>query len=73
MITHRFTQKSKSVLLDWYPNTRVELDENRRTVKRTKMGTSKYVYPAPLMREMRAWFYAAIPEHLPYARLLYWT
>jgi spore photoproduct lyase len=73
MITHRFTQKSKRVLLDWYPNTRVELDENRRTVKRTKMGTSKYVYPAAEMREMRAWFYGAIPEHLPHARILYWT
>jgi spore photoproduct lyase len=73
LITHRFTDKSKNVLLGWYPNTRLELDESRRTVKRTRMGTSKYVYPTPLMREMRTWFYGAIPEHLPGARILYWT
>jgi spore photoproduct lyase len=73
LITHRFTDKSKNVLLGWYPNTRLELDESRRTVKRTRMGTSKYVYPTPLMREMRTWFYGTIPEHLPDARILYWT
>jgi spore photoproduct lyase len=73
LITHRFTSKSKGVLLDWYPKTRVELDESRRTVKRTRMGTSKYVYPLSAMREMRGWFYSAVPEHLPSAKILYWT
>jgi spore photoproduct lyase len=73
MITHRFTDKSKRVLVEWYPNTRLDLDESLRTVKRTRMGTSKYVYPAPVMREMRTWFYNAIPQHLPGARILYWT
>ena len=73
MITHRFTDKSKNVLLSWYPNTKLELDESRRALKRTRMGTSKYVYPAPVMRELRKWFYDSIPEYLPGARILYWT
>lgn len=73
LITHRFTDKSKVVLMNWYPKTPLDLDEANRTVKRTKFGTTKYVYPAPLMREMRTWFEHAIAEHLPFANVLYWT
>jgi spore photoproduct lyase len=73
MITHRFTDKSKSVLLSWYPNTQLDLNKRTRTVKRTRMGTTKYVYSTAVSREMRAWFYGAIAEHLPYAKVLYWT
>ncbi|HYP12576.1 MAG TPA: hypothetical protein VEQ63_01525 [Bryobacteraceae bacterium] len=73
MITHRFTDKSRNVLLGWYPKTPLDLDPERRSVKRTKFGTSKYVYPAALMREMREWFTGAIAQHLPFAKVLYWT
>jgi spore photoproduct lyase len=73
MITHRFTGKSKDVLLGWYPRTPLDMDEARRSMKRTKFGTSKYVYPAALMKEMKSWFEQTIPQHLPTARILYWT
>src|SRR3712207_8307323 len=33
-ITHRFTPGSKATLLDWYPRTRLEMDEEQRTTKR---------------------------------------
>ena len=73
LITHRFTPGSKDVLLGWYPATGLEMDEAVRTVKRNKFGGRKYVYPAPLMREMRATIEAQAARHLPDARLLYWT
>ncbi len=73
LITHRFTEASKAVLLGWYPRTRLDLDENHRARKRSKFGGVKYVYPAPLMREMRAWFEPALRERLPAAQVLYWT
>ena len=73
LITHRFTETSKDTLLRWYPNTKLDLDESNRTVKRTKFGGVKYVYPAETMREMRTWFERALGERLPEARLLYWT
>ncbi|GAB4215544.1 MAG: hypothetical protein OHK0022_55540 [Roseiflexaceae bacterium] len=44
-----------------------------RTVKRGKHGATKYVYPAPLMRELRAFFERGLAERLPQARVLYWT
>jgi spore photoproduct lyase len=73
MITHRFTPKSKTVLLGWYPKTKLEMDEDLRRQKRGKFGAIKHVYPAPVMNELRAWFEQAVPERLPAARTLYWT
>jgi spore photoproduct lyase len=73
MITHRFTPKSRDVLLGWYPRTQLEMDEDSRRQKRGKFGTIKHVYPSPVMNELRGWFDAAVPERLPAARTLYWT
>jgi spore photoproduct lyase len=72
-ITHRFTPSSKDVLLDWYPRTKLEMDETLRTRKRTKFGSTKYVYPKDTMAEMRSWFDGELATRLPAARLLYWT
>ena len=73
LITHRFTPGSKDVLLSWYPRTKLEMDESRRSQKRGKFGGVKYVYPRETMTEMREWFTEALAERLPDARLLYWT
>jgi spore photoproduct lyase len=73
IITHRFTPGSKGVLLEWYPRTKLEMDEEQRSAKRSKFGGVKYVYPRETMTEMRGWFTGAVAERLPAAQLLYWT
>jgi spore photoproduct lyase len=73
MITHRFTAKSKDVLLGWYPRTQLEMDEELRRAKRGKFASVKYVYPAPVMSELRTWFDEELSRRLPLARILYWT
>lgn len=72
-ITHRFTAVSKDVLLDWYPRTKLEMDEAARTRKMNKFGSAKFVYPKETMAELRSWFEAEIADTLPAARTLYWT
>jgi spore photoproduct lyase len=72
-ITHRFTPRSKDVLLDWYPRTKLEMDEDLRTIKRGKYGSVKHVYPRDVMRELRTWFEQELSKRLPDAKLLYWT
>jgi spore photoproduct lyase len=72
-ITHRFTPKSKLVQLEWYPKTTLDLDESGRSKKMTKFGSVKFVYPKSTMTEVRDWFERALADHLPQARLLYWT
>jgi spore photoproduct lyase len=73
LITHRFTEASRAVLLSWYPGTKLDLDDAGRAVKRSKFGGTKYVYPGPVMREMRSFFDRELQLRLPQARLLYWT
>jgi spore photoproduct lyase len=73
IITHRFTPSSKEVLLGWYPGTKLEMDEDLRSQKRSKFGGVKYVYPRQTMAEMRSWFTAELDRRLPEAQLLYWT
>ena len=73
MITHRFTPGSKEVLLNWYPKTTLEMNEEARTRKLNKFGTFKYVYPKEAMTEMKAFFHNALARILPQAHLLYWT
>jgi len=72
-ITHRFTPGSKEVLLGWYPRTKLEMDEQARTEKRTKFGSVKYVYPKDVMAELRGWFDRELAARLPQCRVLYWT
>jgi len=73
LITHRFTPRSRDVLLGWYPRTRLEMDEDLRRAKRGRFGAVKHVYPAPVMAELRGWFTTALHDRLPAARVLYWT
>jgi spore photoproduct lyase len=73
LITHRFTPGSKEVLTGWYPGTSLEMDEARRSRKLTKFGSTKYVYPAAIMRELRGGLERLLADRLPAARVLYWT
>ncbi len=73
LITHRFTPGSKEVLQTWYPQSQLDLDENKRSMKRNKFGGVKYVYDASTMKELRRFFESEIQRRFPTAELLYWT
>ncbi|MGB2571945.1 spore photoproduct lyase family protein [Micromonospora citrea] len=73
LITHRFTPGSREVLLGWYPGTKLEMDEARRSRKHGRFGAVKYVYPRETMAELRSWFTAELAARVPDCRVLYWT
>ena len=73
MITHRFTPGSKDVLLGWYPNTSLEMDESNRSVKQNKFGGTKYVYPKEMMRLLKQFFELEVIKRFPQSTILYWT
>ena len=73
LITHRFTPNSKSVLLDWYPATKLDLDEAGRAEKRNKFGGVKYVYTKEQMLELKGWFGEEIEARFGPGRILYFT
>ncbi len=73
LITHRFTPKSKEVLQTWYPNSKLDLEENNRSQKRNKFGGVKYVYDRDLMGELKDFIQTEIETRFAYAKILYWT
>ncbi len=73
LISHRFTPGSKQVLLQWYPHTKLDLDESTRSTKRNKFGGFKYVYEACTMKALRQFFEREIGDRFPQAQILYWT
>ncbi|MGL5838847.1 MAG: spore photoproduct lyase family protein, partial [Sphingorhabdus sp.] len=73
LITHRYSEGSKTVLDSWYSGSTLDMSHHRRAEKRTKFGSIKHVYDKPTMTELRRFFEDAIDKHLPKARILYWT
>lgn len=73
LISHRFTPGSKEVLQTWYPQSKLEMDEEKRTTKRNKFGGIKYVYDTDTMKALRRFFEGEIERRFPHAQLLYWT
>lgn len=73
LISHRFTPGSKEVLQTWYPQSKLDMEEENRTVKRNKFGGTKYVYEADTMKALRRFFEAEISRRFPKAKILYWT
>ena len=73
LISHRFTPGSKETLAKWYPQSKLEMDESERALKRNKFGGVKYVYTPEIMKTLRGFFTRELSRRFPRARLLYWT
>ena len=73
LISHRFTPGSKEVLQNWYPHSKLEMDEQSRVIKRNKFGGVKYVYDRDTMRALKQFFESEIERRFPQAKILYWT
>ena len=73
LISHRFTPGSKEVLQQWYPQTSLDMDEAKRSVKRNKFGGTKYVYSGDTTKRLRCFFEGEIAKRFRVASVLYWT
>lgn len=73
LITHRFTQGSKEVLMEWYPNTSLDMSEAERAIKKNKFGGTKFVYQKDMMKRLKEFFEREIKLRFPQAKILYWT
>jgi len=73
ILENRFTPGSKEVLQTWYPQSKLEMNEAKRSVKRNKFGGMKYVYDRDTMKALRCFFESEITKRFPNAEILYWT
>ncbi|MCL6558734.1 MAG: spore photoproduct lyase [Firmicutes bacterium] len=72
-ITHRFTKRAKGTILEVFPNTRLDLDEESRTFKFGQFGYGKYVYPKELFSEIKTYFENMAEEFFPDAKVEYFV
>jgi spore photoproduct lyase len=73
LISHRFTPGSKATLSEWYPQSKLDMEESNRKVKRNKFGGIKYVYDPDIMKSLRSFFEQELYRRFPKAKILYWT
>lgn len=73
LIQHRFTATAKTLILKRFPNTKLDMEEENRTLKWGRFGRYKYVYHKEQANEIKEYFTAIIGERFPHARVKYFT
>ncbi|NLB53821.1 MAG: spore photoproduct lyase [Syntrophomonadaceae bacterium] len=73
LIQHRFTPIAKGFILNRFPNTKLDMDETRRSMKWGKYGKFKYVYPKETSQEIKEYISSLIYERFPAAQIDYFT
>ncbi|CAM3636677.1 spore photoproduct lyase [Brevibacillus invocatus] len=73
LIQHRFTKIAKSLILQRYPKTKLEMNEVERKYKWGKYGKGKYVYPDVKAKALQAYLEKEIARLFPQARVEYFT
>jgi spore photoproduct lyase len=72
-ITHRFTKSAKNVIMERFPNTRLDLDESKRRRKFGKYGLVKYIYPEAEYTRLKEFILGNMARFFPGARVEYFT
>lgn len=73
LITHRFTQSAKKIIMDRFPGTSLDLDETTRRRKFGKYGLVKYIYPEDAYTALRENILQTIRHFFPAAHIEYFT
>jgi len=73
LITHRYTKAAKKVILERYPKTKLDMDDEKRKVKWGRYGKYKYIYPDGIYHSLKDFMYQEIEAHFPDAMIEYFT
>lgn len=73
LIQHRFTAVAKDLILQRFPNTKLDMEENNRTLKWGRFGRYKYVYHKEEADEIKIFLTSIIKERFPKAVIKYFT
>lgn len=73
LIQYRFTAKSKKVISERFPSTKLDLNEENRFKKWGPYGVYKYVYPKEDSKNLKSFFEEKIYKYFPSATIEYFT
>ncbi|AEG61534.1 spore photoproduct lyase [Desulforamulus ruminis] len=71
LITHRFTQRAKNNILEVFPGTQLDLNEQARQFKYGQFGYGKYVYPKEKMAQIKEVMEGLVHQYFPSAKVAY--
>lgn len=73
LIQHRFTAAAKKLILQRFPNTKLDMNEENRSLKWGRFGRYKYVYHKEQAEEIKQYISSLILERFPNADIKYFT
>jgi spore photoproduct lyase len=73
LITHRFTAKAKTVIIQAYPESTLPMDEQNRQFRWGQFGYGKYLYPKEVMHALRSFLQDEITRVFPHAKIDYFV
>jgi spore photoproduct lyase len=73
LITHRFTARAKHIILERFPQTKLDLDETKRRRKFGRYGLAKYIYNQNDYNELQKNIFSALERFFPKAKIEYFT
>lgn len=73
LIQHRFTTVAKELILHRFPKTKLDMDEENRSLKWGRFGRYKYVYQKEQAEEIKKYMLSLILERFPKAEIKYFT
>lgn len=73
LIQHRYTAVAKDLILQRFPKTQLNMEEENRSLKWGRFGRFKYVYPKEQADEIKEYLSSLILERFPKADIKYFT
>jgi spore photoproduct lyase len=73
LIQYRFTSVAKELILQRFPKTKLDMEEQTRTLKWGRFGRFKYVYHKEQAEDIKNYLKSLILESFPHADIRYFT
>ncbi len=73
LITHRFTNSAKKIILERFPNTSLDLNETIRRRKFGRFGLVKYIYPETAYLRLKQNIITLLEHFFPASSIEYFT
>lgn len=71
IVTHRYTLKAKAAIEKIFPDSTLEMEEEKRQFKFGQFGYGKYLYTGEQMKKVKEFFQNAVQSKFPDSKLLY--
>lgn len=73
LIQHRYTNSARKLIHERFPNTKLDMNDDNRSLKWGKYGKYKYIYPKEQAEELQSYISGLIQDYFPGGVISYFT